>query len=74
MTTRTAGSGFQSMREATSVARVAGSEGVRSAPPGGMPFDPPNCQDRTKGDTPCSAKRANGTMFCAGHLRKRGDL
>ncbi len=60
-------------RLANTMTRVEGSN-LRPADPGGMPYDPPTCTDRTKRDEPCGAQRANGTLFCAGHLRKRGEL
>lgn len=47
--------------------------GVEPAGPGGVEFDPPNCQEVTKDGAPCSARRSRGTMFCIGHLRKRGE-
>ena len=73
MGNRAASTGFEGQREIASTVR-ASSSGTRAAAPGGMPFDPPNCQGRTKNDTPCMAKRARGTMFCVGHLRQRGEL
>ncbi len=75
MAVRTAGTGFSGTREPKGLTRKAAkAESVRTAAPGGMPFNPPHCQGRTKNDTPCKAKRANGTLFCVGHLRARGEL
>ena len=48
--------------------RVVGKEGTRGVA-GGVPFDPPNCQGITKLGSNCRAPRANGTMYCIGHLR-----
>jgi len=50
--------------------------GIELAPPSGVGrknnFDP--CTGVTERGKNCKAPRANGTQFCAGHLRKMGLL
>ena len=60
--------------EVASRTEVGAGSGTSPADGALLPYDPPTCTDRTKEDRPCQAQRAKGTLFCAGHLRKRGEL
>lgn len=60
--------------EVASYTPIGGAQGTSPAVGALIPYNPPTCTDVTKDGGACTAQRAKGTLFCVGHLRKRGEL
>ena len=64
----------EGVSEVASYTPVGGAKGTSPAVGALLTYDPPTCTDVKKNGNACDAQRAKGTLFCAGHLRKRGEL